>query len=335
MSLKICTVGCGNHAALVHGPSYMKYAGEVEDTILAACCDLDEQRAQAFQQQFGFERSYTNIEVMLEEEKPDVVCIVVPEHLIKSTAIAVMQRGYPVLMEKPPGLHPQDTLEMAAVAAMARVINGVAFNRRHMPLLKRLKDEIRNHAPSEVQSIIYEFYRYGRTESTFETTAIHGIDAVRHIAGSSYREIRFTYQELPQFGERVANYYLDCQFDNGILARIHFCPCSGAVIERAVVHANDHMFLLNSPIWNGYDNQGELVHLKSGEIQTRISGLELNVGMALFETNGFYEENRSFFEHVRQGTKSADDILSGLQAVEIADCMKNRLPFYRSTRSSL
>lgn len=41
MSLKICTIGCGDHASKVHGPSYKKYKEEYPDTEIAVCCDLN------------------------------------------------------------------------------------------------------------------------------------------------------------------------------------------------------------------------------------------------------------------------------------------------------
>ena len=57
---KICSIGCGNMAVSGHGPSYAKYKKDYPDTLLAACCDLDEERAKAFCEKFGFEKYYTD-----------------------------------------------------------------------------------------------------------------------------------------------------------------------------------------------------------------------------------------------------------------------------------
>ena len=48
MSFKICTIGCGQHASKYHGPSYAQYAATEPDTVLAACCDIDEAKAAKF-----------------------------------------------------------------------------------------------------------------------------------------------------------------------------------------------------------------------------------------------------------------------------------------------
>ena len=73
MSFTICTIGCGSHATKNHGPAYAKYAATHPDTILAACCDLSEDKAMQFRHRFGFARHYTDLETMLRQEKPDAV----------------------------------------------------------------------------------------------------------------------------------------------------------------------------------------------------------------------------------------------------------------------
>jgi hypothetical protein len=328
MALKICTIGCGNHSALVHGPSYMKYVNIRPDTILAACCDFNEERALTYKESFGFQRYYTDMVQMLETEKPDAVCIIVPEQFICQTTISVMEMGYPVLLEKPPGLNKEETLRMIAVAEKTGVINQVAFNRRHIPLINKLKEEMNKYSKDTIQSIFYEFYRFGRTDTAFETTAIHGIDVVKNIIGSDYKEVRFTYQEMPHLGKNVANMLLDCKFENGIVARLNFCPCAGVIVDRACINALDHTFFLQTPIWNGFDTPGKLTHIKEGKLESEISGLDLNCGKEMFETNGFYDENYLFFENIRSGKKCEDDIKSAFQAVEIAELIKMRAAYY-------
>ena len=328
MGLKICTIGCGNHATIVHGPSYKKYQETVPDTIMAACCDIDEEKAIQFKENFGFKNHYTDMFQMLKTERPDAVCIVVPERFICQISISVMELGYPVLLEKPPGLNIEETLKMIEVAKKTNVINQVAFNRRHVPLLNMLKEEMAKYAHDTVQSIFYEFYRYNRTDAEFETTAIHGIDAVKQLIGCDYKEIRFLYQEMPHLGKNVANMFLNCIFENGIIACLNFCPCTGVVVERACVNALNQTFFLELPIWEGFDTPGKLIHVLSGELESEISGLDLDCGKNMFETNGFYNENYTFFENVRNGVKNIDDIQSSLQAVEIAECIKQRAATY-------
>lgn len=329
MSFKIAVVGCGGHSCNVHGPSCRRYAQENPDTVLAGCCDLDEERAKRYQEQFGFQRYYTDVDRMLDQEKPDAVCVIVPEHLIGRMAAKVMRKGYPVMMEKPPGLTKEETLELLKTARETGVIHQVAFNRRFMPLVSLLKERLREVPQGELQTIFYEFYRYDRRESTFETTAIHGIDVVKDIVGSDYRQVRFTYQELPSLGENIANIMLECFFENGIYGQIHFCPCTGAVADRVAVNALDRSFFVETPIWNGCDVPGRLREIYRGETVCDLSGDELGWGEELYATNGFFQESRTFFDHVREGAMCRVDIGSALQSVEIAQCIRDRRPLYQ------
>lgn len=324
MALKICTIGCGNHSVKVHGPSYVKYKKERPDTVLAACCDLDADRAKQYQAQFGFERAYTDMTEMLHAEKPDAVCVLVPAPLIYQTSIAVMELGYSIMLEKPPGLCKAETKHMIAVAQKTGVINQVAFNRRYIPLIKKLKEEVQLHAKDRVQTLFYEFYRVNRCELTFETTAIHGIDAAKYVIGSDYKDVRITYQEMPKLGPNVANILLDCRFENGVMARLNFCPTTGVILERMSVLAKDHTFFLSTPIWDGFDTPGEYQHLEAGRLVSRLSGNELVDTQEMFVTNGFYDENFSFFENVRMGRACENDLASTLQSVEIAEAIKSR-----------
>jgi myo-inositol 2-dehydrogenase/D-chiro-inositol 1-dehydrogenase len=133
MSFKVCIVGCGNIANSVHGPSYKKYAETHEGISLAACCDIDDEKSRAFQNRFAFERQYTDIKQMLSAEIPDAVCLTSPPHLTSQLAVSILEQGYPLLMEKPPGRNREETLAIINAAEKGGVPNQVAFNRRYMP----------------------------------------------------------------------------------------------------------------------------------------------------------------------------------------------------------
>ena len=116
MSFKICAVGCGGMAKAGHGPAFRKYALEHPEVTLAACCDIDAGRAEAFRKEFGFTRSYTCWEDMLRDEKPDAVSLIVPVNLTEELTVQMLRRRIPVILEKPPGMNREQTLRMAEEA---------------------------------------------------------------------------------------------------------------------------------------------------------------------------------------------------------------------------
>ena len=76
--MRLCLIGCGEHARAVHGPAQARCARERPGLVLAACCDLDRARAESHAADVGFARAYTDPRAMLEAETPDAVAVVVP-----------------------------------------------------------------------------------------------------------------------------------------------------------------------------------------------------------------------------------------------------------------
>ena len=330
MKFKICTIGGGWMACQGHGPSYKRYVEENPEVELTACCDIDEKTAQKYQKEFGFSRYYTDIYTMLDKERPDAVCLTVPVHLTASLAIKIIELGYPLIMEKPPGMDSGETLDIIKAADNRNIPNQIAFNRRFTPLIKKLKNELTSkYKPEDIQNIQYFMYRSGRTDEDFSTTAIHGIDATRYLAGTDYKYVHFTYQELPNLGKGVANIYMNCIFTSGATAQLSFCPVAGVTIERAVANIHEHTYFLNIPVWGGLDSPGRLLHIEKDKVSFDISGLDICTSQEIYETNGFYDENVSFFNDIRAGKKPINDVKSALQSVEIADFIRKRKSEYK------
>ena len=63
---RICLIGAGNFARYVHGPMLKELAGRDAAVERAAVCDLNAERAENFARDFGFQRSYTDPEIMLQ-----------------------------------------------------------------------------------------------------------------------------------------------------------------------------------------------------------------------------------------------------------------------------
>jgi predicted dehydrogenase len=329
MVFKICLIGCGRHSRTVHGPSFRKYADLNPQVILAACCDMDAMKAAEYSREFGFMKSYTDFEKMLDEERPDAVSIVTPVEATFGVASKVMKLGYPVILEKPPGINSQEARELLAISRQYNIPNRVAFNRRFMPLVRKLKQLMYENLKSgSIQNIDYYMGRFKRTDPDFSTTAIHGIDAVKYIMDSNYSYVRFYYREIPELGQGVANIHMYCTFENGATANINFCPVSGAAIERARIDALENTFLLQLPMRNCYDSSGRLAYIRRNCVVTEINGNGLSDGNETFAEGGFYYENASFFDSLISG-QNPQEIATTVQSVEVAECIRKRLPEYR------
>jgi predicted dehydrogenase len=322
--MKLCQVGCGEHARVAHGPSQARCARERADLVLAACCDVDASRAEAFRRDFGYARAFTDVVTMLETERPDAVVVVVPVERTVDLASLVLERGLPLLLEKPPGETVADADRLIAVAERhgRMVPHQVAFNRRFAPLVRELRRRIEEAGP--LQHLHYEMARVERRDPDFSTTAIHGLDAVRYLAGADYAQARFRYRELPDLGPGVANILVDAVMTTGATAHLAFCPVAGVMVERAAAHAHAHSLFLHVPMWGGVDSPGRLWHYAGGRLAAELSGEQVGDGTALFELGGFYGETVAFLDAVTEGRTPSPTLRESRQSVAIAQHIRER-----------
>jgi myo-inositol 2-dehydrogenase / D-chiro-inositol 1-dehydrogenase len=326
MSFKIAVIGCGWISTNSHGPAYAKYAQSHADVELTAACDLDIQRAEQFCARFGFLRPYSNTFEMLDVEHPDAVCLNVPETATCEMGCQIMQRGYPLLAEKPPGLTTGEIDRLIETAKSSGVIHQAAFNRRFAPLVGELKNRL---AGNPIQHIDHAFYRIGRTRGDFSTTAIHAIDTVRFLAGSDYQHLNFHYQEFPEYGTAhgVANYFLDCTFRSGATAALSICPVTGMNVERTIIHSNERTFILKMNL--GPDAPGSLQVFEKGQLIVDLNAARYCDSSEDFILSGFENENAIFFEAVRNHQHLQNDFASSRQSIEIMQAIHERHDEYR------
>ena len=325
MSFKICSIGCGDMSTIGHGPSFRKYAQEHPEVTLSACCDLNSEKAEIYRRSFGFNKAYTDINRMLSEEKPDAVSLVVPVELTRPLSEKLLKAGIPVILEKPPGLNRSETLRLMEIAAQTGTPHQVAFNRRHMPVIRRF---LALRQDREGQFWQYDFFRVNRRDKDFSTTSIHGIDTLRFLVGKDYRNVHFHYYPNPENPSLVPDITLDCEFMDGSIGRITFVPASGICAERCVMHGTNQMISASMPyhgINGSMDGAGNILLAENNQVITEEQMPETD---EFFISNGFYGENTHFFDCIRSGIRPTDDIASGLQSVEIAECIRNRKSSY-------
>lgn len=320
MAFKICAIGCGAMATTGHGPSFRRYAQEHPDVELAACCDLDAEKAELYRSRFSFSRAYTDMDEMLRNEKPDAVSLVVPTFLTEKLTIHILEMGIPVILEKPPGMDREQTLRMIDAVQRTGTPNQVSFNRRYMPVIRRFKELRQDLTPQMWQ---YDFFRVGRKDPDFSTTSIHAIDTLSFVAGVPYKTVEFHYCPNPVQEDLVPGILLHCEFADGQTGRITLAPATGFCAERCTMHGTNEMLYAALPFHSpmgSMDGAGEILLARNEQILIREPQVETDA----FISNGFYDANASFFDCIRAGKRPEGDIASGLQAVEIADCIRQK-----------
>lgn len=324
---KICVIGCGGIADGFHLPAIKKYCDVNPGAVMQACCDIDMEKARTAAEKFGCGAYYDDYVKMLCAENPDAVCLLVSYNVISQIAVDIISKGFPLLIEKPPGSTADEVKAIINAAEKSGVHNQIAFNRRFTPMVSELKSFL-NKYPSPIHNIRCVFHRVNRKDNDFYTTAIHGIDTVRYIAGSDYKQINFRYQELADVNDGAANIYLDCVMESGAAAQLSFCPCAGKVTEDYFVTCKGSEYSLKMPVWGSLEYPGKVQQYINNEYSEEIYDGGDRFGTEMFEKFGFYWENADFFDNVRYKKPSANDIKSALQSVEVAHCIHKREKSY-------
>jgi predicted dehydrogenase len=225
--IRIALVGCGEHSEGSHAAPLARYAAAHPGAVsLAAACDLNIARAEEFCRRFGFARAYNDVEKLLAKESIDACVTVVPVERIAEVGVMLLERGVPCVIEKPLGASLAEVESLARVAGETGTPHMVSVNRRFIPYLNRAVRFVNeNGGPRYVRATMA---RHARDESDFiSTTAIHAVDALRHVAG-----------EVADFKSKVIGgrgaarwYVISLDFAGGVAGRVEILPTAGVVEE--------------------------------------------------------------------------------------------------------
>ncbi len=140
---------------------------------VVAACGRNPQRAEAFAQKWKISQHFVDFKKMLDEAELDALIVSTGNDTHAPFTVAALERGIPVLCEKPLGLNYAEALEMTKLAQKTKLVNLVPFTYSFMPTaryLKRLIDQGYIGKPYHCNLRYYTGYRR-KTEYTWRLNA--------------------------------------------------------------------------------------------------------------------------------------------------------------------
>lgn len=131
----IGTGGMANH----HATQF----SAMPDVKIAACCDVSKERRAAFAEKWKVPGVYADYHEMLEKEQLDGVTNVTPDAMHAAVSIAVIEKGIPILCEKPLATSLAEARTMLEAATCRNVVNMVNFSYRNSSGLQAAAQVIR------------------------------------------------------------------------------------------------------------------------------------------------------------------------------------------------
>ena len=241
-NLRVAVIGCGGR-----GRGHMKILSEFEDTDIVAICDPVESARNNAGDTFNVSKRYGTIEALLDNEVLDAIFVATPAHLNGEAAAPCLERGVNTLLEKPPGMHVQETINLRDTAKKTGAKAMVGWNRRFHPIIVEASQRVK--ARGNVTQLVGEFHKSitrlaqsGKfpehlMDNMFLETPIHALDTLRAIAEADV-------QEVYSFVQRTISDYKDVHaalilFDNGCVAQLIANYTTDARLERYEIHGRD------------------------------------------------------------------------------------------------
>jgi len=211
--LHIGQIGSGGRGATLGGHAHRPGKG----SRIVACCDASQATLQACRESYGTDLFTTQNSQELLQRELDAVIIATPDFLHEEHAIAALQRGITVFLEKPMALNVAacDRILAAAKQHQARLYLG--HNMRHMGFVRKMKALIDEGAIGEVKACWCRhfvghggdfYYRDWHAERRYTTglllqKAAHDLDVIHWLCGGYSRTISAlggltVYDQLPR-----------------------------------------------------------------------------------------------------------------------------------------
>lgn len=132
---RIGMLGLGAIAQVVHLPVLHSMTG----VKVVGVCDADRSKASALASRFGIEKVYGSDDECFTDPDLDGIVICTPSHLHHTQAIAALEGGKHVLVEKPLAIQPEHSQQVIEAAERAGKTLMVAMNNRYRPDILALK----------------------------------------------------------------------------------------------------------------------------------------------------------------------------------------------------
>ncbi len=299
--IKVCMVGAGDFSTRRIYP----YIGAAGGSIVGIATRTLI-RAERNARRFGGTQ-YADVDEMLDTEKPDcvIVCIGPREH--PDMAIRIMEKGYPVYLEKPPSMTSIEAIRMAYVSKQTGQLCSIAFKKRYVTAFDRAKAWIRQFPVNKLCSISIDCASGPFKNDSVETSFLHGcgihiIDLILYLYGDV--------EKVFCFNQGMDAYSVNMTFANEAIGTMNLNDvCSFTVPTEEVeiaVHGGNFMRVHNG---------AEYKIMEDGKcVEWREPPIFMSSGDTGHDT-GLFTEIVDFFTAVKEGRSTRSNIFESCKSM--------------------
>jgi predicted dehydrogenase len=227
--LRTAVIGCG-----LVGTRRAAETSLHSRTRLLLCIDTSHAPARATAERFGAAWS-TDWHIAVEDERIDVIVICTPNAFAYDIAVAALERGKHVLVEKPMGCNLAQAQALAAIASRSPGRFKVGFNHRYHPAISAAYDLVRQDAIGELISMRVRYGHGGRPGYEREwrcdpnisgggeliDQGTHVADLIAWFAGMPQQAFAYLQTAVWPIAPVEDNAFALLRLENGAVASIH------------------------------------------------------------------------------------------------------------------
>ena len=240
--LKAAVIGVGSM-----GKNHARVYTELNNATLVAVADATPEIGQRIASAYNVP-AYTDYEVMLAQEKPDIVTVAVPTKFHHDVAVRVMKSGAHVLVEKPIAATVSEAQSLIARAAELGRHLMVGHIVRFNPAVQALKQHLDEGELGQIFQIVCR--RVGPFPARVQDVGVvidlapHDLDVMRFLSGAEpIRVYAETEQQIHSDHEDLLTALL--RFDTGIAAMLEINWLTPLKLREIVVLGEHGMFKVN------------------------------------------------------------------------------------------
>jgi len=317
--IKAAVIGVGSM-----GRNHARIYDELEEVSLLAVCDEDAEQASRVAARYRADH-YSDHMDMLDQEKPDLVSVVVPTELHHQVALDVIERGKHLLVEKPLADTVSHAKEIIQRAHDRGVLLMVGHVERFNPAVSELRSRLEDGQLGKMFQIharrLGPFPHRVRDVGVVIDLATHDLDVMCHLTGADVvRVYAETEQEIHTDHEDSLSGLL--RFDNGVVGVLDVNWLTPTKVRELYVTGERGMFVVNYLTQDLYLYENE--HVKGdwdrlGMLKGVGEGNMIKLRIAKKEP--LYVELESFVGCVRQGSEPPVTGDDGVRALALARAM--------------
>ena len=325
---RVAILGCGAIARAAHLPSIAR----ARDVTVAALADYDAQNLAAARALARDARGVAEYREVLAMADVEAVIIALPPTLHADAAVAALERGKHVYVEKPLATTLADAERVVAAANGQRVVAMMGFNYRFNPLTQQAKSKIAARAIGDVVAVRTVFSTATRPVSPWKQRresgggalldlAVHHIDLVRYLLDADITSVSATLASIRTEHDSVS---LQLGLTTNAVAQI-FCSLSAVDEDRVDVYGTNGKLSVDRygslrvdvspPAARGA--LGLAVNRLAGEIRAMRYGAEKR--RAPMHDPSFPAAIGAFVKSIRDGLPGNPSLIDGLRAAEVID----------------